>query len=62
MKKTYTSREFKKILNKNGFVPVRTRGDHQIFRRGSQSLTITLIDLNCYLARRLIKEYQLVTE
>ena len=62
MKKTYTSREFKKVLNKNGFIAVRTNGDHQVFRKGNQSLTINLINLNRMVAKRLIKEYNLIVD
>ena len=57
--RAYSDREFKKILKKNNYKKVRSKGDHIIYSNGSNHLTITP-KINKVVALRLIKEYKLV--
>ena len=58
--KTYNDREFKNILKKNGYVYLRSKGDHNIYinERTGRKVTINK-SLNKMVARRIIKEYAL---
>lgn len=58
MKKTWTLREFRKLLKANGFEEVRSKGDHFIFSDGGRNLSINK-EPNRMVVQRLIKEYQL---
>lgn len=53
------TREFIRLLNKNGYSRVHSTGSHLKYRKGERVLTITSKNLNNMIARRLIKEYQL---
>lgn len=58
--KQYTRREFVKLVRQNGFEYVRSRGSHDIYyNKEGRHITIpqTLVDV---IARRLIKENNLV--
>jgi predicted RNA binding protein YcfA (HicA-like mRNA interferase family) len=57
--KEFNEREFKYILNKNGFIFDRCKGDHWIYKRGSETVMINR-KLNKMVARRLIKEHNLI--
>lgn len=58
--KRYKRREFIRILLDNGFTYERTKGDHDIYKRGNQHISIPYrTDLNRMLTRRLIKENNL---
>lgn len=59
--RAYSDREFKKILKKNNYEKVRSKGDHIIYSNGSNHLTITP-KINKVVALRLIKEYKLVVD
>ncbi len=59
--KQWTYREFKKLLNKNGYSMDRSSGSHNIFKN-AQNKTISVPSgrvLNKMLTRRLIKESNL---
>lgn len=57
----YSSREFQKILEKNGFTQLRNgKGSHIIYVRGAEKVTIKNSQELCRcLTKRLIKEYDL---
>jgi len=56
----WKGRDFKKILKKNGYKPVRWHGSHQIFEN-SKGKTISINNTpNGCLVKRLIKENCLV--
>ena len=59
--KQFKTREFLKIVKKNGYRYERSNGDHDIFFNGINHLTVPTgsSDINIMLARRLIKEYNL---
>lgn len=57
--KTYSYREFIKILNNNGYVRDRVSGSHIIYINGSNTISITHNHINKMIVRRLIKEYNL---
>lgn len=59
--RAYSDREFKKILKKNNYKKVRSKGDHIIYSNGEKHLTITP-NINKVVALRLIKEYKLVVD
>lgn len=48
----------KKILLDNGFQCVRSKGSHFIYSDGRNTISINK-DLNCMVARRLLKQYNL---
>ncbi|WP_022755884.1 type II toxin-antitoxin system HicA family toxin [Butyrivibrio fibrisolvens] len=52
-----SSREFQRILSKNGFVYNHQTGDHRIWYRGSEHISVTSNKLNPLIAKRLVKEY-----
>ena len=60
--KNFSSREFNKILTDNGFELIRKKGDHYIFKRGSDTVATTNggSGMNMMVCRRLIKTYNLV--
>ena len=60
MKKIYTGKEFQRLLIKNGYTYKRCRGDHMIYGNGSQTISFNIIKLNRMVARRLIKENNLI--
>ena len=56
--KTYSTREFKKLLNNNGYELARQKGDHIIYKKENNIVVITK-NLNKMVAKRLIKENNL---
>ena len=54
----FSTREWKKVLEKNGFELARTKGDHFIYKRGNEMIVATK-NPNCMCCRRLIQEYKL---
>lgn len=52
------AKEMKKILLNNGFKLVRSKGSHFIYSDGRNTISINK-DLNCMVARRLLKQYNL---
>lgn len=61
--KQYTSREFIKIAEFNGYYYSRHNGDHAIYRNAESGRHISIPkNLECVIARRLIKENNLVTD
>ena len=52
-------REFQRVLAANGFVYDHQTGDHRIWYRGSEHISVTASKLNPILAQRLVKEYKL---
>ena len=58
----YTSREFVKIVKFNGFRYSRHSGDHAIYVNDKGRHIIIPRNLECVIARRLIKENNLVTD
>ena len=55
-------RDFEKILRKNGFVLNRSKGSHDIYKKGERHISIPhRTDINCMLMRRLIRENNLIT-
>ena len=60
--KEYSSREFKKILECNGFEYQRCKGDHATYKNSKgKTITINLVRFKPIVAQRLIKEHCLVT-
>ena len=60
--KQYTSREFIKIVEKNGFYYDRHNGSHAIYVNDEGRHISIPHNLECVIARRLIKENNLVTD
>lgn len=56
----YTYKDFKKILKKNGYLLVRKRGDHFIYKNYKGNTISINLRLNPMVARRLIKENRLL--
>jgi predicted RNA binding protein YcfA (HicA-like mRNA interferase family) len=59
--KQYTQREFIRIIRRNGYTFNRHSGDHAIYVRDGKHLSIPQ-KLNSVIARRLIRENNLITE
>lgn len=57
--KEFSSQEFIRILLDNDFEYVSCKGDHKKFRRGRETVVINK-KLNKMVARRLLKEHNLV--
>ena len=57
----YTSREFIKIVEKNGFHYIRHSGSHAIYVNDDGRHISIPRNLECVIARRLIKENNLKT-
>ena len=56
-------REFAHILKRNGYVIARHSGDHTIWYNGEKRDSITVSkNINPMVARRLIKEHQLIID
>lgn len=58
----YTSREFIKIVEFNGFYYSRHNGDHAIYVNDKGKHISIPKNLECVIARRLIKENNLITD
>lgn len=58
----YTSREFIKIVEFNGFYYNRCKGDHAIYVNDNGKHISIPKNLECVIARRLIKENNLITD
>ena len=58
MNRTWSLREFKKLLATNGYKRVRA-GGHLIYSNGERTISITSNKINRMIARRLIKENNL---
>ncbi len=59
--KQYTQREFIRVVRKNGFSYSRHNGDHAIYVKDGRHISIPQ-KLECVIARRLIKENQLIID
>ncbi len=53
------AREFQRVLKKNGFVYNHQTGDHRIWYRNSQHISVNIRKLNPIVTQRLVKEYSL---
>ena len=53
--RAYTTKEVARLLTDNGYVFVRSRGDHFIYKKDGHTLTINS-NINKMVARRVIKE------
>ncbi len=53
------SREFQKMISENGFVFHHQTGDHRIWYRGTEHISVTSKKLNPMIAQRLVKEFKL---
>ena len=60
--KQFTSREFIKIVKLNGYFYNRCNGDHDIFINDNGDHISIQNHLECVIARRLIKENNLITD
>ena len=56
--KSYSTREFHRILLDNGFELVRQRGSHYVFKRGNEEI-VTNKDPNKMMIRRMLKTHNL---
>lgn len=52
------AKEMKKILRANGYEYIRCKGSHFMYSNGTNTIAVNK-DLNCMVARRLIKQYNL---
>lgn len=52
------AREMKRILRGNGYEYIRAKGSHFMYSNGIYTVAVNK-DLNCMVARRLIKQYGL---
>jgi predicted RNA binding protein YcfA (HicA-like mRNA interferase family) len=58
--KTYSTREAMKIASKNGWILVRTNGDHYLYKHPDHAKMLTLNkNMNKMVFQRLIKEFDL---
>ena len=56
----YTTREAKRIAQRNGWVSVRHKGDHWIYKRPGDNRILTISDgLNRMVWERCVNEYEL---
>ncbi len=55
----YSPREFQWILKDNGFTYDHQTGDHRIWYRGSEHISVTASKLNPIVAQRLVRQYRL---
>ena len=53
------AREFKQILNRNGFEYVRCKGDHMTYKNGDRMIVFNNVRLKAVVVNRLIKENNL---
>lgn len=56
-----SDREFAKLLKQNGYAVARTSGDHTIWQKGNDSITVNK-RINPMVMRRLIKEHNLTID
>ena len=54
--RTYTAKDMEKILKRNGYVHLRTKGSHKIYSDGLHTTVISK-DLNKMIALKIIKQY-----
>lgn len=57
--KSYSKREFTRLLNTNGYEFIRCNGSHFIYKRENETITVPK-NLNQMICRRLIKEHCLL--
>lgn len=57
--KAYSKREFERLLKDNGYEFARCRGSHFIYKKASKTVAVPK-DLNSMIARRLVKEHDLI--
>lgn len=57
--KQYSTREFKSLVSRNGFVLDRCKGDHFIYKRNDDTIVINN-KINMCVAKRLVKQFNLV--
>lgn len=60
MSRGYSAREFKKLLNRNGYYKVRSNGSHTVYENEEKHDKITANEnINRMVAQRLIKQHGL---
>lgn len=59
---TYSVRDFRRLLQSNGFEYVRQTGSHMIYRRGSETLSLPSHKPSQTCLYDLIKQYNLKKE
>lgn len=55
----YKPKEFQRVLRNNGWTFVRQRGSHQIWKKGSEVLSVPVVTLKPCISGKLIKAYEL---
>lgn len=58
--KTYSRREFERLLIDNRYELVRCKGSHFVYKKENITISVPK-NLNKMVGRRLIKEYNLIT-
>ena len=61
-KKTVTARELGQLLTGKGFILDRITGDHKIYKKDGKTVSVNIRNLNRMVARRLIKENNLLDD
>ena len=57
--KVLNPREARRVLRDNGFVYIKSKGDHDIFERGNERITVTAVGLNRMVWKRMVKTHSL---
>ena len=57
--RAYSNREFERILKCNGYKYKRSKGDHNIYSNGKDTISVTATRLNKLTALKIIKEHNL---
>ncbi|MEG1726198.1 MAG: type II toxin-antitoxin system HicA family toxin [Anaerovoracaceae bacterium] len=56
MSKQYSVRELQHLLKANGFTEIRTKGSHQIWKKGETTIPLPVVTLNYKLAIKIAKQ------
>ncbi len=60
---TWDSKDFAKILKNNGYTFVRQKGSHRTYQnKDGNTITVNLKQINKMVAKRIIKENQLIVD
>lgn len=58
----YPIRKIRKILKQNNYTYIRTKGSHEIYSNGKNTVSITYPITNALVARKIIKNNNLIEE
>ena len=58
--KQWTIKEVRDLLERNGYEKIRTKGSHEMYSNGTETIALPVVKLRGVIMNRLVKQHNLV--